>query len=307
MTSLKAITYALALNEHRSFTAAARSLGISQSALSRAILKLESELGVPLFDRSRPEVAPTPHGEAYLGKASKIIGQLDEAEQEIRMMSGLENGTLRVGFGPVYVASLAGPAVGRFVADHPRVKVRISTGGWAGLSQKFLAGGMELYVGEISVLSSYEELRTIPLSTQSGVFFCRPDHPLLARAPVELAELAAFPFATVQLPQRITAFLDELLVVQKASHGMTVARPPIECENFFITKRVVAHSNAIGLTTGYVLREEFESGALRELKVKGNRLSSQGGVAVKSGATLSPAAQAFISYLVEADRSYGAA
>ena len=220
-------------------------------------------------------------------------------------MSGLEKGTLRVGFGPVYVASLAGPAVGRFVAEHPRVEVRLSTGGWAGLSRKFLAGGMDLYVGEISVLGDYEELKIIPLSTQAGVFFCRPDHPLLERAPVEAADLAAYPLATVQLPQRITVFLAEMLRVQRASHGVTVARPPIECEDFFVTKRVVAHSNAIGLATGYVLRDELAAGTLRELKVRGNRLSSQGGVVVREGATLSPAAQVFIAYLMEADQAYG--
>lgn len=129
MDSLKSLYYALALDQHRNFTAAARDLGISQPALSRAIQKLEKDLGVPLFDRKKTEVTPTPFGETYLGRAANILGQLQEAERELHMMRGMKIGTLRVGFGPVYVASLAGPAVGRFVADYPQIKLRISTGG----------------------------------------------------------------------------------------------------------------------------------------------------------------------------------
>ena len=49
-------------------------------------------------------------------------------------MRGMRMGTLCVGFGPVYVASLAGPAVGRFVADCPHIELRISTGVWTGLT-----------------------------------------------------------------------------------------------------------------------------------------------------------------------------
>ncbi len=305
MSSLKFIKYALVLNEHRSFTEAARSLGITQPSLSRAIQKLEGDLGVPLFDRNRSDVKPTPFGEVYLERAAGILRQLEEAEQEVRMMSGLEKGALRVGFGPVYVASLAASAIGKFVADYPLIEIRIITGGWAGLSQKLLAGEIDVYVGEISVLEKYGELKTIPLSTQAGVFFCRPDHPLLHKSPVKVEDLAEYPFATVQLAPRVRSFLAGLVHTEKASHGFVVARPPIECEDFFVTKRVVANSQAIGLATIYVLRDELETGTLRELKVEGNRMASVGGVVIKDGTTLSPSAQAFISYLLRCDRNFG--
>lgn len=307
MNNLKALHYALALNEHRNFTAAARSLGISQPALSRAVQNLEKDLGVPLFDRSKSDVKCTPFGKAYLDRAANILRQLKEAEQEVRMMSGLEKGTLRVGFGPVYAASLAGSAVGEFVAENPHIKVRMSTGGWAILSKKLLAGEIDLYVGEISVLEDYRESKIIPLSTQSGVFFCRPDHPLLKKAPVKVGDMAEYPLATVQMAPRITSFLKEMVRLEKASHGVMVARPLIECEDFFVTKRVVASSRAIGLATLYVLRDELKAGTLRELKVSGNRLASQGGVVIKEGITLSPSAQVFISYLLDCDHHFAKA
>ncbi|MCF8033197.1 MAG: LysR family transcriptional regulator [Desulfarculaceae bacterium] len=307
MKSLKALHYALALYEARSFTAAARSLGISQSALSRAIQKLEKDLRVSLFDRSRSAVKPTPFGEAYLGRADDILRQLEDAEREVRMMSGLEKGTLRVGFGPVYSASLAGPAVGSFVMENPNLEVRITLGGWPYLFKTLLTDEIDLYVGEISVLAQYAGLKTIPLSTQSGVFFCRPGHPLLEQDSVTVEDLAQYPFASVQLPPRIQGFLKEIVSLDKTAGGVEIARPPIECDDFFVTKRVVFNSQAVGLASSYVLRDELEAGTLQELKVTGNRLSSQGGVVAKDQTTLSPSAQEFISHLLDCDRNYAPA
>lgn len=301
MGSLKILRYILAVNEQRNFTAAARGLGISQPALSRAIQKLERDLGVPLFDRGKTEVVPTPLGKAYLRRAADVLGQLQEAEQELRLMSGMKKGTLRVGFGPVYVAGLAGPAVGRFVADYPNIELRISTGGWTGLMQRMQSGELDLYVGETSSLEHYAEYKIIPLSTQSGIFFCRPDHPLLEKAPVRVEELATYPLATLQLPTRAKIFLKNMVQLQNSPQGVMVARPAIECEDLFLTKRVVANSLAIGLAIYNLLRDEFKAGTLRELPVRGNRLATQGGVVIRDGVTVSPSAEAFISYLLESD------
>lgn len=131
------------------------------------------------------------------------------------------------------------------------------------------SGELDLYVGETSALEDCAEYKVIPLSTQSGVFFCRPDHPLLETAPARVEDLAAYPLATLQLPTRAKIFLQDMVQVEKSAEGVVVARPAIECEDLFLTKMVVANSLAVGLATQNVLRSDFEAGTLRELTVRG--------------------------------------
>lgn len=75
---------ALAVAEHRSFTAAAKALFMSQSTLSRQVSSLERALGSELFVRGPRTVALTERGEAFLQHAEKVLEQVRLAEQAAR-------------------------------------------------------------------------------------------------------------------------------------------------------------------------------------------------------------------------------
>ena len=70
---LKQIEYILKIAEEQNITHAAEKLFITQSALNQQLLKLEKELGTPLFYRSRTDWHPTPAGEIYLNAAKDIL------------------------------------------------------------------------------------------------------------------------------------------------------------------------------------------------------------------------------------------
>ena len=70
---LKQIEYILKIAEEKNITHAAEKLFITQSALNQQLLKLEKELGCPLFYRSRTDWRPTPAGEIYLDAARQIL------------------------------------------------------------------------------------------------------------------------------------------------------------------------------------------------------------------------------------------
>ena len=69
---IKQVQYFLTVAEAGSFSVAAEDLYISQSSLSKQIIALEKELGIPLFDRSKRKIALTPAGETYLKHARNI-------------------------------------------------------------------------------------------------------------------------------------------------------------------------------------------------------------------------------------------
>lgn len=106
-----------------SFSAAARSLGVSKSHVSKQIGRLEERLGARLLQRTTRRVALTEAGRAFYERCARILEDLEEAELAVSRMQSTPTGTLRLtapfSFGLDYVA----PAVGEFLHQHARLNV----------------------------------------------------------------------------------------------------------------------------------------------------------------------------------------
>src|SRR4028118_2231906 len=87
----------LAIAEHKTFTAGARLVNITQAAISMQIRQLEDSVGVPLFTRTPRRVILTEAGELLLQRARKILREHDAALAEIAEIAGAEHGRLRIG------------------------------------------------------------------------------------------------------------------------------------------------------------------------------------------------------------------
>src|SRR5258706_16481683 len=87
----------LAVTETGSIRAAARSLGLTQPALTKSLRQLEAELGAVLVTRSVRGIVPTDLGQAFLARARSIDGDLRRAKEEIAQMQGSREGALSVG------------------------------------------------------------------------------------------------------------------------------------------------------------------------------------------------------------------
>ena len=109
--------------EARSFTVAGRKLGISSSAVGKAIARLEQRLGVRLFHRSTRSIALTADGEAFLRRCQRILDELEAAEAEMARSSAEPRGRLKVSM-PL-VGSLLTPALGAFARTYPSVELEL--------------------------------------------------------------------------------------------------------------------------------------------------------------------------------------
>lgn len=109
----KVIEYMLMLAEENNITHAAEKLFITQSALNQQLLKLERELGTPLFYRSRTDWRPTAAGEVYLNSAREMMRIKKEAYQIIHDMMQYKQGTLSIGLTP-------GRGIVMFTAVYPK-------------------------------------------------------------------------------------------------------------------------------------------------------------------------------------------
>jgi DNA-binding transcriptional LysR family regulator len=117
-----------AVARHRHFTRAADELHVAQSALSHQVSRLESELGIALFDRTSRRVTPTEAGLAIAARARRVLAELDEARQEVDQLRGVLRG--RIWIGPLLRAGdLDVPGVlARFSQEHPGLEVGLREG-----------------------------------------------------------------------------------------------------------------------------------------------------------------------------------
>ncbi|MCA0997343.1 LysR family transcriptional regulator [Alloyangia pacifica] len=113
------------LARHESFVETAREMGVTASAVSRRLARLEEKLGVRLMNRTTRRVSLTGEGELYFSKAVRLLGEIEELENSLRV--GLEHpsGLLRInatfGFSRTYIA----PTVAEFSELYPEVEVQL--------------------------------------------------------------------------------------------------------------------------------------------------------------------------------------
>jgi len=112
--------------KHRSFSEAARQLGLSPSAVSRAVQRLEDRLGTRLLNRTTRSLSLTDDGDRFYQSAQQILSDLEEAELSLQRSRSTPTGTLRIGLVPSMARMHIMPALPGFVAQYPDLKLEIS-------------------------------------------------------------------------------------------------------------------------------------------------------------------------------------
>jgi DNA-binding transcriptional LysR family regulator len=108
-----------------SFTAAAAQLGMSKSAVSKAIAALEDRLGARLLNRTTRRLALTEVGRAFYERCARIVAEAEEAELAVTHLQLTPRGTLRVNAPVSFGALHLGPALAGFLVRYPELKVEI--------------------------------------------------------------------------------------------------------------------------------------------------------------------------------------
>lgn len=133
-----------AVVEHGSFSAAAESLSYTQSAVSQAIARLESETGLQLLIRERRGVTPTSAGLILVQHADRIAAALADAEDALAQVSDVQLRRLRVATFPSGGAALMPLAVARFRRAHPDVSLTLAEGEPGEIAPRLRAGELDL-------------------------------------------------------------------------------------------------------------------------------------------------------------------
>jgi DNA-binding transcriptional LysR family regulator len=112
--------------ERGGFSAAARDLGLTPSAVSKLVTRLEDRLGVRLLNRTTRRLALTAEGEAFFQRSQRILADIAEAEEEVGRSRAQPRGLLRVNVGTAFGMYQLVPALPEFFVRHPDIQIELT-------------------------------------------------------------------------------------------------------------------------------------------------------------------------------------
>ena len=196
---IRHLEYFVAVAAELNFSRAAKRIHVVQSALSASVSRLEKELGVELFDRSKRQITLTAPGEVFLEHAREVIHTAHRARTSVDAFRNQLAGTVTLGTLMSWGTLNLPAALEEFRGANPMVTVRLrqSITGSAGHLTAIADGQMDLAL--VSITAPGSPLVTLrELMREPMVFVCESSHPLANRRRVELADMAGRDF--IQFP-----------------------------------------------------------------------------------------------------------
>jgi DNA-binding transcriptional LysR family regulator len=212
----------VAIAEGGSFTAAGVRLGLSPSAVSKAVTRVEERLGVRLLQRTTRRVAFTDAGEAYLSRGRELIASFEGLEREASSRGDTVRGTLRVSAPMVYGSVKVAPLLVALARKHPGLDVHLKC------EDRLVDMVVERIDVAVRVLSALPaEFVARALTDDRRGFYASPAYLRGARAPTTLDDLASHAMiaysgsgARTQLRRgRVVFATDSILAAREAARG----------------------------------------------------------------------------------------
>src|SRR5437588_1064861 len=188
---------------HGSFSAAAESLGYTQPAISRQIATLEAEVGTTLIRRVPKGAVLTDAGRLLVERAEAILARLDDVEAELRALSGLEGGRLRMATFASAASSIVPLAIAVFRERHPAVELNVAMADPIDSIPRLRAGELDLILshdagwdpreaeGKLAAPPGFE---LIPLFDDPMYVAMPAGHPLANEPKLDLVRFAEEPW-----------------------------------------------------------------------------------------------------------------
>jgi len=276
----------IAVARYRSFSRAAESLHIAQSAVSIAVRRLEGELGTVLLHRTSRSVELTAAGQRYLSLVQPALEQLALADREARERNGRLRGSLTLA-APAMVTqfALAQPLVA-FQASHPELRLLVRQGGAGEIARWVLAGEVELGIG--AGPESQSELAVEELVRLPNVAVVQAASPLVKLRRLPWRELLRQPLATFP-----AGYHQRSLIEQQAQKRGLVPKIILEAESPAVILQAVRAG--LGVTTMPAFATRGQPGVTAVRLEGGSVLSVI--VCMRRGFPHSRAAEALLSHL----------
>lgn len=287
--SARQLEAVLALAEYGSFVAAAARLRISQPALTRAVKRLETALGVRLFERSTRRVQITAAGREFASVAERMLADLGITVQSVREVAQERRGLVVISSVMSVAGGLLPGIIAAYRADRPGVEIHVREGVHATVLEDVRSGVADFGIGYVDELPEFVVGTALSRETFCVVMPAR--HGLAARRGVSLTDLRDQPIIGLPTEARTRRTID----AAAATAGVTL-RQSVIVGQFATLMALVGAGVGIGIVPTGATRSPLARG-LRSVALNEPRLTRRLGLIALREREPTPAAAGFIALL----------
>lgn len=179
--------YVLAIAEHRNFTKAAEKCFVTQPTLSTQIQKLEEELGILIFDRSKKPIELTAIGRKIVHQARNIVNESDRIQDIVDQQKGFIGGEFRLGIIPTIMPTLLPMFLKAFIKKYPKVKLKIEELTTEDIMQRIHEGHLD--AGIAATPLENEQIKERVLYYEPFVGYIPKEHRLADKKKLDVEDL----------------------------------------------------------------------------------------------------------------------
>lgn len=241
-----------------SFRAAADELRLTQPSISQRIRELESALGVALFERRGPRIAPTPQAHELLTYAERMLSTSAELRARFRSREALR-GMLRIGVSENVALVCLAEILQRLEQRHPALLASVFVGDSAQLSTRMDERALDIAI--IAEPSVGRHVTQIPVGLSRPAWFAASRLPL-PRGRLSASQLAEHHLMVSPPPARAHTTVTRWL------QATGVSPPRLStCNNVAVTRLAILSGAVIGLVPARIMREDVQERRVRRIEV----------------------------------------
>lgn len=184
ITQLK---YVLAVAEHKNFTIAAEKCFVTQPTLSMQIQKIEEELNILIFDRSKKPIQLTDVGVKIVNQAKNIVNEADRIQDIVEQQKGFIGGEFRLGIIPTIMPTLLPMFLNNFIKKYPKVKLIIEELNTDEIISKLNNGYLDAAIAATPL--NEEKIKEIVLYFEPFVAYIPENHQNFNKGEIEVSDL----------------------------------------------------------------------------------------------------------------------
>jgi LysR family hydrogen peroxide-inducible transcriptional activator len=184
ITQLK---YVLAVAEHKNFTLAAEKCFVTQPTLSMQIQKIEEELSILIFDRSKKPIQLTDIGQKIVNQAKNIVNEADRIQDIVEQQKGFIGGEFRLGIIPTIMPTLLPMFLNNFIKKYPKVKLIIEELNTEEIITKLNNGHLDAAIAATPLME--DKIKEIVLYFEPFVAYIPESHHNFQKEEIEVSDL----------------------------------------------------------------------------------------------------------------------
>lgn len=291
--SLRHLTLIDAIARDGTLLGAAQSVGLTQSAVTKALQEAEAVIGARLFDRTNRGVTPTAEGTVLIAHARLVLSQLRNAGQELEDLRSGAGGRVAVGVSVSAAVRMLPEAIAAVRQTRPNLAITVKEGTTDILLPSLRQGELDLIVGRLPAFSVGSDIAEEILCDDHARIVVRAGHPLLSRTSLSLADLAHEPWI---LPRRETSLrrqIDEAFRIENAPAPANC----VESVSFLTNRALVLRADHLAVWPVQLARFEMGLGHVAALPIDLPTMRQPIGICTLRATRLSPAAETLIAAL----------